>query len=57
MYMIHEKIQEYTTTQAKDEKHTAIHLPVRVVLVVAPSLRGTMTLSYRSPAKVLYTTW
>lgn len=31
--------------------------PVRVVLVVAPSLRGTMTLSYSSPAKVLYTTW
>lgn len=33
------------------------HLPVRVVLVVTPSLRGTMTLSYWSPAKVLYTTW
>lgn len=46
-------LQMSRINNSKRKKMVIPHLPVRVVLVVAPSLRGTMTLSYWSPANVL----
>lgn len=46
-------LQMSRINNSKRKKLVIPHLPVRVVLVVAPSLRGTMTLSYWSPANVL----